>query len=56
MPSKKVKLQSANGGYLGTDSRRRTCKAAKIRGELLKGLDPRESEWGNPTRLKPCNP
>ena len=48
----KVKLQSANGGYLGTNSRRRTCKAAISLGELLKGLDPKESEWGNPSRLK----
>ena len=47
----KVKLQRANGGCLGTDSRRRTCKAAKIHGELLKGLDPWESEWGNPIEL-----
>ena len=33
----------------------RTRKAAKIHGELLKSLDPWESEWGNPTELKPCN-
>ena len=39
----KVKLQRANGGCLGTDSRGRTCKAAKSCGELLKGLDPQES-------------
>ena len=52
---KKVKLQRANGGCLGTDSRRRTCKAAKIHGELLKSLDPWESEWGNPAELKLCN-
>ena len=52
----KVKLQRANGGCLGTDSRRRTCKAAIIHGELLKSLDPWESEWGNPAELKLCNP
>ena len=53
---KKVKLQRANGGCLGTNSRRRTCKAAKIHGELLKSLDPWESEWGNPMKLKLHNP
>ena len=52
----KVKLQRANGGCLGTDSRRKTCKAAISLGELLKDLDPRNSEWGNPAGLKPCNP
>ena len=51
-----VKLQRANGECLGTDSRRRTRKAAILQGELLKGLDPWESEWGNPIRLKPYNP
>ena len=56
MDTKKVKLQSANGGYLGTDGRGRTCKAAIILGELLKGLDPKESEWGNPMELKLHNP
>ena len=51
-----VKLQRANGGCLGTDSRRKTCKAAKSLGELLKDLDPRDSEWGNPMELKLHNP
>ena len=54
--NRKVKLQRANGGCLGTDSRRRTCKAAISHGELLKSLDPWESEWGNPAKLKLSNP
>ena len=47
-----VKLQRANGECLGTDSRRRTRKAAISCGELLKSLDPQKSEWGNPFKLK----
>ena len=45
---KKVKLQRANGGYLGTQRRRRTWWPTKCLGELETSIDPRVSEWGNP--------
>lgn len=48
-----VKLQRAHGGYLGAISRRRTREAAIVYGELSTSVDPYESEWGNPTRVKP---
>ncbi len=43
-----VKLLRAAGGCLGINRRRRTCKPAKIFGELERSFDPEESEWGNP--------
>ena len=43
-----VKLQRANGGYLGTQRRRRTRLPAKRFGELETSIDPKVSEWGNP--------
>ena len=51
--SVQVKLQRAYGECLGTDSRWRTCKAAISHGEVLKSLDPWNSEWGNPLRFIP---
>ena len=45
---KKVKLQRANGGYLGTQRRRRTWLPTKRSGELETSIDPEVSEWGNP--------
>lgn len=38
----------AIGGCLGCISRRRTCQAAKVVGELPRSFDPAVSEWGNP--------
>ena len=43
-----VKLQRANGGYLGTQRRRRTWLPTICAGELEAGIDPAVSEWGNP--------
>jgi len=43
------KIERAHGGCLGIRRRRRTCKAAISFGELHKSVDPRISEWGNPT-------
>jgi hypothetical protein len=52
--AKEQKHQRAHGGCLGTERRRRTCKAAISRGELQRSCDPRISEWDNPqTRLRP---
>ena len=45
---KKVKLQRAHGGYLGTQRRRRTRLPAIFFGEPEAGIDPEVSEWGNP--------
>ena len=39
----------ARDGCLGIMRRRRTRKAAISRGEPSTGIDPRISEWGNPT-------
>jgi hypothetical protein len=44
-----VKLPRAYGGYLGTQRRRRTRLPAKHFGELEVNIDPKISEWGNPT-------
>jgi antitoxin component of MazEF toxin-antitoxin module len=46
--SKKVKLQRAHGGYLGTQRRRRTRLPAIRFGESEADIDPEISEWGNP--------
>jgi hypothetical protein len=43
-----VKLIRANGGYLGTQRRRRTQLPAIRHGELEASDDPWVSEWGNP--------
>jgi hypothetical protein len=43
-----VKLSRANGGYLGTQKRRRTWRPTKHLGELEASIEPRISEWGNP--------
>jgi hypothetical protein len=45
---KKVKLQRAHGGYLGTQRRRRTWLPTIRSGELEASIDPEVSEWGNP--------
>jgi len=44
-----VKLIRADGGYLGTQRRRRTWRPTKSSGELEASIDPEMSEWGNPT-------
>ncbi len=44
----KVKLRRADGGYLGTQRRRRTWLPTKRSGELEASIDPGISEWGNP--------
>ena len=46
--SELIKRESAQGGCLGTDRRRRTWQAAKSLGELQASVDPGMSEWGNP--------
>ncbi len=46
-----VKLRRADGGYLGTQRRRRTRLPAKRPGELEANIDPGVSEWGNPTYI-----
>ena len=43
-----VKLIRANGGYLGTQRRRRTWLPTKCSGELEANFEPEMSEWGNP--------
>ena len=43
-----VKLIRANGGYLGTQRRRRTWLPTKCSGELEANKEPEISEWGNP--------
>ena len=43
-----VKLQRANGGYLGTQRRRRTSRPTKRSGELEASYEPEISEWDNP--------
>ena len=48
-----AKLLRADGGCLGIRRRRRTWKAAISFGEPLTGIDPEDSEWGNPARFKP---
>jgi hypothetical protein len=48
----RVKLVRAYGGCPGINGRRRTRQAAKIHGELRVSIDPWESEWGNPSRVK----
>ena len=45
---KVVKLIRANGGYLGTQRRRRTWLPTKCSGELEANKEPEISEWGNP--------
>ena len=50
----KVKLERAQGGCLGTESRRRTRQAAKSSGEAQTARDPEISEWGNPHGKTPC--
>lgn len=44
-----VKKRSANGGCLGSKRRRRTWNPAKSFGELETSVNPKMSEWGNPT-------
>ena len=44
-----VKLLRACGGCPGVSRRRRTWLAAKSLGESQAGVDPRMSEWGNPS-------
>lgn len=46
-----VKLQRANGGYLGTQRRRRTSRPTKRSGELEASIEPEISEWDNPKIL-----
>ena len=48
-PIRMVKLIRADGGYLGTQRRRRTWRPTKSSGELEASIDPEMSEWGNPT-------
>jgi hypothetical protein len=43
-----VKLIRANGGYLGTQRRRRTWLPTICSGELEANIEPEISEWGNP--------
>ncbi len=43
-----VKLERADGGYLGTQRRRRTWRPTKSSGELEASNEPEISEWGNP--------
>jgi hypothetical protein len=43
-----VKLERADGGYLGTQRRRRTWLPTICAGELEASDDPAVSEWGNP--------
>lgn len=50
LPVWKVKRVRAQGGCLGTRSRRRTWQAAKSPGEEQTSIDPGMSEWGNPAR------
>jgi hypothetical protein len=45
---KVVKLQRADGGYLGTQRRRRTWLPTIHSGELEASIEPEISEWGNP--------
>ncbi len=45
---KVVKLIRANGGYLGTQRRRRTWLPTISSGELEANIEPEVSEWGNP--------
>ncbi len=45
---KVVKRIRANGGYLGTQRRRRTWQPTKYSGELAASIEPEMSEWGNP--------
>lgn len=40
----------ADSGCLGMMCRRRTCKTAKVVGELSRSSDPAVSEWGSPNR------
>ena len=47
-PMNVVKLIRANGGYLGTQRRRRTWLPTKYSGELEANIEPEVSEWGNP--------
>ena len=44
----------AQGGCLGTKSRRKTRQAAKSCGEGHMPADPQVSEWGNPHGEDPC--
>ncbi len=43
-----VKQIRADGGYLGTQRRRRTWRPTKSSGELAASTEPEISEWGNP--------
>lgn len=43
-----VKRIRADGGYLGTQRRRRTWRPTKSSGELAASIEPEVSEWGNP--------
>jgi hypothetical protein len=45
---KVVKLIRADGGYLGTQRRRRTWLPTIYSGELEANIEPEVSEWGNP--------
>ena len=46
-----VKRNTADGGYLDTQRRRRTWRPTKSFGELAASGDPKISEWGNPKVL-----
>ena len=48
-----IKLLRAVDGCLGIVRRRRTRQPAIISGELVRGYDPEESEWGNPVGVIP---
>ena len=46
-----VKRKRANGGYLGTQRRRRTWRPTISSGELEASIEPEMSEWGNPVSI-----
>ena len=50
---KMVKLRRAQGGCLGTGSRRRAQQSAKSHGKPKAGIDPWVPEWGNPAGRSP---
>jgi hypothetical protein len=47
-----IKLLRAVDGCLGIVRRRRTRKPAISSGELVKSIDPEDSEWGNPVGVR----
>ena len=48
-----IKRERAHGGCLGTARRRRTWQAAKSLGERQTRIDPKMSEWSNPSGATP---